>query len=305
MSGIPPPPPGFEDHEDLPPPPPPPPGYELQEPDNSLIQPPNSDDIYFPPPPPPPPPPGDFEAITEPPLEAALPPPPPPPSDIDGFENTTANNNQLHRKRKLSTLKESSITSKERKRQKKTVKKAAKSSLYTPKAEMPPEHLRKIINSHSDMASKMYNTDKKAFLGALKYLPHAILKLLENMPQPWEQAKEVKVLYHTSGAITFVNEIPRVIEPVYTAQWSAMWIAMRREKRDRTHFKRMRFPPFDDDEPPLSYEQHIENIEPLDPINLPLDSQDDEFVKDWLYDSRPLEEDSNKVNGTSYKKVEF
>lgn len=67
----------------------------------------------------------------------------------------------------------------------------------------------------------------------------------------------------------------------------------------------MRFPPFDDDEPPLSYEQHIENIEPLDPINLPLDSQDDEYVKDWLYDSRPLEEDSKKVNGTSYKKWSF
>lgn len=56
-----------------------------------------------------------------------------------------------------------------------------------------------------------------------------------------------------TGAITFVNEIPRVIEPVYIAQWGTMWIMMRREKRDRRHFKRMRFPPFDDEEPPLDY----------------------------------------------------
>ncbi len=67
------------------------------------------------------------------------------------------------------------------------------------------------------------------------------------------QVRHVKVIYHITGAITFVNEIPWVIEPVYTAQWGSMWIMMRREKRDRRHFKRMRFPPFDDEEPPLDY----------------------------------------------------
>ena len=54
---------------------------------------------------------------------------------------------------------------------------------------------------------------------ALKYMPHAVLKLLENMPMPWEQIRDVKVLYHITGAITFVNEIPWVIEPVYISQW--------------------------------------------------------------------------------------
>lgn len=28
----------------------------------------------------------------------------------------------------------------------------------------------------------------------------------------------MKVLYHISGAITFVNEIPWVVEPIYLAQ---------------------------------------------------------------------------------------
>lgn len=56
-------------------------------------------------------------------------------------------------------------------------------------------------------------------ISALKYMPHAILKLLENMPMPWEQIRDVKVLYHLTGAITFVDEIPWVVEPIYIAQW--------------------------------------------------------------------------------------
>ena len=31
---------------------------------------------------------------------------------------------------------------------------------------------------------------------------------------PWEQVRNVKVLYHVTGAISFVNEVPKVIEPV-------------------------------------------------------------------------------------------
>jgi hypothetical protein len=55
------------------------------------------------------------------------------------------------------------------------------------KADMPPEHIRKIIKDHGDMSSKKYRHDKRIYLGALKYVPHAVLKLLENMPMPWEQ----------------------------------------------------------------------------------------------------------------------
>jgi len=87
---------------------------------------------------------------------------------------------------------------------------------------------------------------------------------------PWEQVRNVKVLYHITGAISFVNEIPWVIEPVFVAQWGTMWIMMRREKRDRKHFKRMRFPPFDDEEPPLDYGDNILDVEPLEAINMEL-----------------------------------
>lgn len=91
------------------------------------------------------------------------------------------------------------------------------------------------------------------------------------------------MLYHITGAITFVNEIPWVIEPVYISQWSTMWMMMRREKRDRRHFKRMRFPPFDDEEPPLDFADNVLDVEPLEAIQMELDPEEDVEVRcAWL-----------------------
>ncbi|KAG2609651.1 hypothetical protein PVAP13_4KG063300 [Panicum virgatum] len=169
------------------------------------------------------------------------------------------------------------------------------------KEDMPPEHVRKIIRDHGDMSSKKYRHDKRVYLGALKFVPHAVYKLLENMPMPWEQVRHVKVLYHITGAITFVNEIPWVVEPIYLAQWGTMWIMMRREKRDRRHFKRMRFPPFDDEEPPLDYADNLLDVEPLEAIQLELDSEEDAAVYEWFYDHKPLMK-TKLINGPSYRK---
>eukprot|EP00351_Strombidinopsis_sp_SopsisLIS2011_P002410 CAMPEP_0116880822 /NCGR_PEP_ID=MMETSP0463-20121206/12823_1 /TAXON_ID=181622 /ORGANISM="Strombidinopsis sp, Strain SopsisLIS2011" /LENGTH=72 /DNA_ID=CAMNT_0004531929 /DNA_START=495 /DNA_END=713 /DNA_ORIENTATION=- len=57
-----------------------------------------------------------------------------------------------------------------------------------------------------------------------------------------------------------------------------MWILMRREKRDRRHFKRMRFPPFDDEEQPLDYGDNILAIEPLESVQMELDEEEDNSV---------------------------
>ena len=170
----------------------------------------------------------------------------------------------------------------------------------TQKADMPPEHLRKIVKDIGDVSQKKFSSDKRSYLGALKFMPHAVLKLLENMPMPWESSREVKVLYHVNGCLTLVNEIPRVIEPVFHAQWATMWVCMRREKSDRRHFKRMRFPPFDDEEPPLSWSENIEDVEPLEPIQMELDEIEDGPVYEWFYEHRPLL-DTPHVNGPSYK----
>ncbi|GJC80750.1 pre-mRNA-processing-splicing factor 8 [Colletotrichum liriopes] len=170
----------------------------------------------------------------------------------------------------------------------------------TQKADMPPEHLRKIVKDIGDVSQKKYTSDKRSYLGALKFMPHAVMKLLENMPMPWESDRKVKVLYHVNGCLTLVNEIPRVIEPVFFAQWAMMWTFMRKEKADRRLFKRMRFPPFDDEEPPLSWSENIEDVEPLEPIQMELNEEEDAAVYDWFYDHRPLV-DTPHVNGESYR----
>ena len=169
------------------------------------------------------------------------------------------------------------------------------------KEDLPPEHLRKIVKDHGDMTSKKFRHDKRVYLGALKYVPHSVLKLLENMPMPWEQVRNVNVLYHLTGAITFVNEVPKVIEPVFIAQWGTMWIMMRREKRDRRHFRRMRFPPFDDEEPPLDYSDNILDVEPLEGIQMELDDDEDAPVINWLYDGHKPLQHTKLVNGPSYR----
>ena len=168
------------------------------------------------------------------------------------------------------------------------------------KADMPPEHLRKIVKDIGDVSQKKFSSDKRSYLGALKYMPHAVFKLLENMPMPWEAARDVKVLYHVNGCLSMVNETPRVIGPVFHAQWASTWMCMRREKADRRHFKRMRFPPFDDEEPPLSWSENLEGVEPMDPIQMELDEEEDAAIFDWFYDHRPLE-DTEHVNGPSYR----
>lgn len=181
------------------------------------------------------------------------------------------------------------------------------------KETLPPDFLRKILQDHGDMSSKRYQSEKRIYLGALKYVPHALYKLLENIPMPWESYKEVPVLFHVTGAISFIDHVPTVIEPVYRAQWGTAWLLMRREKRDRRHFKRMRFPPFDDEEPPLDYADHLLTVEPGEAVQLDLQQDDDyALLRDWFYESsQPLSDiretrqeplaDHVYVNGPSYK----
>ena len=42
---------------------------------------------------------------------------------------------------------------------------------------------------HGDMSSRKFRHDKRVYLGALKFVPHAVYKLLENMPMPWQQVR--------------------------------------------------------------------------------------------------------------------
>ncbi|KAF3003200.1 pre-mRNA-splicing factor 8 [Curvularia kusanoi] len=250
--------------------------------------------MALPPPPPPPPPPGPPGA------GYGAPPPPPPPPGPPGAPGTSGPPGM----RQMIDPQVAKFAQKKkdwlRQQRQRFGEKRKAGFVETQKADLPPEHLRKVFRDIGDVSQKKFTTDKRSYLGALKFMPHAVLKLLENMPMPWESRRDVKVLYHTNGCLTLVNEVPRVIEPVFHAQWAAMWVAMRKEKSDRRHFKRMRFPPFDDEEPPLSYSENIEDVEPLEPIQLELDEEEDDPVIDWFYEHRPLL-DTPHVNGPSYE----
>lgn len=249
----------------------------------------------LPPPPPPgwgpPPPPPPDSAMPPPPSQ--LPPPPgaPPPPPPPGFRPSADPHTAKFEQKKKEWL---------RLQRNRFGEKRKGGFVETQKADMPPEHLRKIVKDIGDVSQKKYTADKRSYLGALKFMPHAVMKLLENMPMPWESAREVKVLYHVNGCLTLVNEIPRVIEPVFIAQWGSMWVIMRKEKSDRRLFKRMRFPPFDDEEPPLSWSENLEDVDPLEPVQMELDEDDDAAIQEWFYDHRPLE-GTPHVNGPSYK----
>ena len=54
----------------------------------------------------------------------------------------------------------------------------------------------------------------------MKYLPHAIYKLFESMPNPWENNKKVNVVYHITGALSIINETPKMNEIIYRTLWA-------------------------------------------------------------------------------------
>ena len=62
----------------------------------------------------------------------------------------------------------------------------------------------------------------------------------------------------------------------------------------------MKFPPFDDEEPPLDYGDNVLDFDPLDPLQMDLDEEEDNEVFDWFYDHKALQ-DTPFVNGPSYK----
>lgn len=78
-----------------------------------------------------------------------------------------------------------------------------------------------MTRDHGNISSKKYRHDKPVYFGALKFMPRAVCTLLENMPMLWKKIRYVRVLCHITGAITFVDEILCVVEPVFVAQLRA------------------------------------------------------------------------------------
>ena len=50
----------------------------------------------------------------------------------------------------------------------------------------------------------------------------------------------------------------------------------------------MRFPPFDDEEPPLDFADNILDVEPLEAIQMDMDPEEDKAIAEWFYENRAL-----------------
>jgi pre-mRNA-processing factor 8 len=177
-------------------------------------------------------------------------------------------------------------------RQRHNVRESFKAATST-KAALPPEYLRKIIRDHGDLSAPKFKDHRRLYIGALRFMPHAILKLLENIPMPWERARFVDVVYHTAGAITIINETPKCIEAQFRAQWAATWVALRREKRTRgAQFRRILAADmtFADHEKPLDFATHVMDLDPPGAVTLELDENEDSAVFEWFYDLRSAPE---------------
>lgn len=108
------------------------------------------------------------------------------------------------------------------------------------KERMPPEHLRRVVRVSRSM--------HPSFMGAMKYMPHALHNLLRAMPMPWEAVRYVDVLYHVSGLITFVTEKRREGVEEYRRRWSAVSRRFSSEKKRRGLIRSLKYPVFDDDD---------------------------------------------------------
>lgn len=75
---------------------------------------------------------------------------------------------------------------------------------------------------HGDMSSKKYRHDKRVYLGALKFIPHAVYKLLENMPMPWEQVAAI----HNFGFFFFFLKLSSFIFILHQCSISVLLVLL-------------------------------------------------------------------------------
>lgn len=110
--------------------------------------------------PPPPPPPG-YQGMM-----MATPPPPPPSSTLlppppPGYRPPADPQQSKYEQKKKEWL---------RIQKNRFGEKRKKGYVDTQKVDMPPEHLRKIVRDIGDVSQKKFSADKRAYLGALKFM---------------------------------------------------------------------------------------------------------------------------------------
>ena len=164
------------------------------------------------------------------------------------------------------------------------VKPESNGSAKTGNPSLPPEILRKVFRERHEKVQNTSSKDNTRYVLAMRYLPRAILKLWETFPMPWESERYVRVSFHVNGYLTYVTEIPHVIEPAYIALWGVMWLNMRKEKSLRMHFLRLKMNPiFDDEEPPVEFSDALMESMVHSPVGLGGDDEERAVLEKFVY----------------------
>ncbi|EJC99823.1 uncharacterized protein FOMMEDRAFT_160268 [Fomitiporia mediterranea MF3/22] len=122
-------------------------------------------------------------------------------------------------------------------------------------------------------ADEQSPNDKRVQLGALKFVLHAVMKLLEKHPVFLGTSSRGACSLPHHGCDKFCQRNPSSRRACVSRTVSSMWLAMRCEKHNHRHFKRTPFPPFDDKAPPLDYRDNILDVEHFEAIQLGLDEE--------------------------------
>ncbi|AFP65263.1 splicing factor Prp8 (nucleomorph) [Chroomonas mesostigmatica CCMP1168] len=125
-------------------------------------------------------------------------------------------------------------------------------------------------------------TDKRIFIGALRYIPSIISNFLKKCPMPWNLNLLFKNLIHQTGVFFILNNFLLVSEFIFSTQWSVWWIINKKAVFMKKNFKRIIFPPLDDEESLLSFSglKHIRKktiLKKKDNLSIY------QILKEWFY----------------------
>lgn len=90
--------------------------------------------------------------------------------------------------------------------------------------------------------------DSRIYLGSLRYIPFSILSLLKNLPAPWKTSDFLPLIIHENKSLLIIESNTNILPEFSSTLWNLIWVLNRKEKINRIHFQRIKFPIFDDEE---------------------------------------------------------
>lgn len=115
------------------------------------------------------------------------------------------------------------------------------------------ERARRAFNKAIGQSTKKSVDEKMLQLGILRFLPYALLKVIENCPQPWEHSRAVSTLFHADGIFTIIASTSKHCPCDFKRMWQR---ALRLFAAD-DDARQIPYPIFGNDEKMVLYETNV------------------------------------------------